>query len=309
MGSKSVGTGLFVHGAYVNHSCNPNSNFHVECVPGRRPSLTIRTTRRLLKGEHVFISYVSLYSTVEQRKNTLYDTYRFECQCERCEAAYKENGLGSLIDAAMVGMVCTEMHCGQGLLEEVVVDEEDEEDEVEDEEVSGASQWECQECGAPHEMTQHFQSQQKLSQAISELRVVVSLNECDVTAATTTTGQQLKNLKGAMAEASKYLHPYHLLCHAARIMLVGMVWLNTNGKDFFQISKSAASAIEPLRNAQTLNEYNLWISILQTMCATNSKERDDAIHTLQYYYGDSIGMSFIMQHEVQRSVKKRRKHK
>ena len=158
---------------------------------------------------------------------------------------------------------------------------------------------------------------QRLAQAISEMTVAASCmdtqdgmssngsSSSSTSSSLRYANEQLKELKAAEIQSSNYLHDFHVLRHAARIMMVGMTWLNTNGKDTIQISKLAQNALEPLRRAQTLNEYQLWISILETLSANNAEHRNVAIRVLQCHFGNKIGLSFMK--NSQQPVKKKRK--
>jgi hypothetical protein len=288
LGSESIGNGLFVHGSYVNHSCNPNSHFVVHCLPGGNPELFIRTTRTLEKGDHVFISYTSLYATTEQRKDALFDMYQFECRCERCEAAQDETQVAGLIDTAMTGMLCKDASCGAGLLVSPA-DEVESGEEVEDDEEDNEGNWICSECGTMQATDGHMKCHQRLSQAISELTVVVGMGE-------SSSSEQLKELKLAEMEAWNYLHSFHGLRHAARIMMVGMAWLNTNGKDAVQISRAAENALGPLRRAQTLDEYALWIATLEMLCG-DATTKKHCMKVFQHHFGNKVGQSFDVNKE------------
>ena len=298
LGSESVGNGLFVHGAYVNHSCNPNSHFVVHCKPGALPTLVIRTTRSLNTDQHVFISYTSLYTTMEQRKNSLYDMYRFECQCERCTSVVSdEEGMPHLINAAMTGLLCTSSTCGMGLLENIEEDIEGSDEQETSATASQGPQWCCTECLTMQTITQHMKSHERLGLAVSELQMAV-VHNCQGEECRT----QVEELKAAQAQAAVHLHSFHTLHHAARVMLVGMAWLNTNGQDVKQISNRASIALEPLKRSQTMQEYMLWISILETLVLVPESTQDPSsslenmkhsIKVLQCHYGKEMGTSFM----------------
>ena len=224
--------------------------------------------------------------------------YRFECQCERCTSVLSDaEGMPNLIDAAMTGLLCTSSTCGMGLLENIEGEIEGDDEKETSATASQGPQWCCTECLTVQNITQHMKSHERLSLAVSELHMAVVHNckgeECRT---------QVEELKAAQAQAVVHLHSFHTLHHTARVMLVGMAWLNTNGKDVKQISNRASIALEPLKRSQTMQEYMLWISILETLVLVPESIHDPSaslenmkksIKVLQYHYGKEMGASFI----------------
>jgi hypothetical protein len=80
--------GLFPKIARINHSCRPNASYYWSDALNKR---IVYTTRKLKKGEEIFVSYISLLLTQEDRQRQL-DRYGFKCTCDACaqEHAAKE---------------------------------------------------------------------------------------------------------------------------------------------------------------------------------------------------------------------------
>ncbi|XP_065088448.1 histone-lysine N-methyltransferase SMYD3 isoform X2 [Ochlerotatus camptorhynchus] len=80
---NSIGTGMYLGTSIIDHSCRPNA---VATFDGS----TVRI--RLLEDYHggeidfskIFISYIDLLNTADERKARLRSQYFFECGCERC---------------------------------------------------------------------------------------------------------------------------------------------------------------------------------------------------------------------------------
>lgn len=75
------GTGLFLIGNSINHSCNPNvasascSNDH---------NLSLVSVRPIEAGEELLISYIDEELPYEERQAQLKKFYNFECKCPKC---------------------------------------------------------------------------------------------------------------------------------------------------------------------------------------------------------------------------------
>ncbi|OAL07046.1 SET domain-containing protein [Phaeosphaeriaceae sp. SRC1lsM3a] len=80
--------GLFPKIARINHSCRPNSSYYWSDQLNKR---IVYATRKIAKGEEIFVSYIPLLLTQEQRQTHL-DRYGFKCTCDACaqEHAAKE---------------------------------------------------------------------------------------------------------------------------------------------------------------------------------------------------------------------------
>ena len=68
--------------ALANHSCIPNA---VVVFDGR--SVALRASKVILKGEQVFISYITATEDRSSRQKDLKQRYFFSCQCEKCNKA------------------------------------------------------------------------------------------------------------------------------------------------------------------------------------------------------------------------------
>ena len=81
---EGTGTGgaLFAFLSKLNHSCRPN------CVVLASASLsaTLRSIRAIGEGEELTISYLgeTVNSSVDERRQELYERYGFMCACESC---------------------------------------------------------------------------------------------------------------------------------------------------------------------------------------------------------------------------------
>jgi hypothetical protein len=72
--------GLFPKIARINHSCRPNASYYWSDKVNKR---IVYTTRRIKKGEEIFVSYISLLLTQQDRQKQL-DRYGFKCTCQAC---------------------------------------------------------------------------------------------------------------------------------------------------------------------------------------------------------------------------------
>lgn len=80
---NSIGTGMYLGTSIIDHSCRPNA---VATFDG--PTVRIRLLEDYQGGEidfsKIFISYIDLLNTTDERKARLRAQYYFECGCERC---------------------------------------------------------------------------------------------------------------------------------------------------------------------------------------------------------------------------------
>ncbi|USP75439.1 uncharacterized protein yc1106_02713 [Curvularia clavata] len=72
--------GLFPRIARINHSCRPNTSYYWNEKLNKR---IVYATRKIKAGEELFVSYISLLLSREDRQKQL-DRYGFKCQCEAC---------------------------------------------------------------------------------------------------------------------------------------------------------------------------------------------------------------------------------
>jgi tetratricopeptide (TPR) repeat protein len=84
-GIRNASTGLWVHAAYINHSCVPNAQ--KEYIGDL---LIIRATRAISAGEEIFHAYDES-SDFDARQASLMTTWGFECNCRLCEAEKKDS--------------------------------------------------------------------------------------------------------------------------------------------------------------------------------------------------------------------------
>lgn len=101
---NSIGTGIYLGVSVTDHSCAPNAVVTFDGI-----TLCMRSTQpmRSIDFAQVFISYVDLLETGEQRRRQLRETYYFECKCERC--------LDGTEEARMNAAACPNARCGAAL--------------------------------------------------------------------------------------------------------------------------------------------------------------------------------------------------
>jgi hypothetical protein len=72
--------GLFPKIARINHSCRPNASYYWSGIMNKR---IVYATRKIAKGEEIFVSYIPLLLPQEHRQQHL-NRYGFKCSCEAC---------------------------------------------------------------------------------------------------------------------------------------------------------------------------------------------------------------------------------
>ena len=77
---EQASTGLWIHAAYVNHSCLANAR--KEYIGDL---IILRATRKIAKGEEIFHSYDES-TDYDSRQASLMTTWGFECDCTLCQA-------------------------------------------------------------------------------------------------------------------------------------------------------------------------------------------------------------------------------
>ncbi|KAL4071759.1 hypothetical protein V8B97DRAFT_1867009 [Scleroderma yunnanense] len=77
---EMFGWGIWISASYFNHSCTPN----VRKVRRAR-ALHFETSRPVLAGEELCISYVDTDQILQQRRRDLQTSWFFTCSCDRCE--------------------------------------------------------------------------------------------------------------------------------------------------------------------------------------------------------------------------------
>jgi tetratricopeptide (TPR) repeat protein len=79
-GARNASTGLWIHAAYINHSCVPNAKKEYT-----GDLMVLRATKPIKTGEEIFHSYDESLD-YEVRQKALMTTWGFECHCELCDA-------------------------------------------------------------------------------------------------------------------------------------------------------------------------------------------------------------------------------
>jgi hypothetical protein len=84
-GARNASTGLWIHAAYINHSCVPNAQKEYT-----GDLMVVRATSAIKAGEEIFHAYDEPLD-YEARQASLRRTWGFECGCKLCETE-KEDG-------------------------------------------------------------------------------------------------------------------------------------------------------------------------------------------------------------------------
>lgn len=78
----TLGWSLDLYASFLDHSCLPNC----EVVMAGNGNLVVRALRGVEEGGQLLISYVDIGTrTPKERKDHLYDLYRFHCNCIKCK--------------------------------------------------------------------------------------------------------------------------------------------------------------------------------------------------------------------------------
>uniref|UniRef100_A0A1X7U1G6 MYND-type domain-containing protein n=1 Tax=Amphimedon queenslandica TaxID=400682 RepID=A0A1X7U1G6_AMPQE len=80
---NSIGSGVYILPALLNHSCDPNV---IALFEG--PKMRLRTTKKIFENEQLFVSYTDLLETRERRQRHLQKYYLFSCNCPRCSSEF-----------------------------------------------------------------------------------------------------------------------------------------------------------------------------------------------------------------------------
>ncbi|XP_056600865.1 histone-lysine N-methyltransferase SMYD1a [Triplophysa dalaica] len=105
-GLQAVGVGLFPNLCLVNHDCWPNcsvilnhgdqtaldTTFHSE----RR--IELRALEKISEGEELTVSYVDFLHVSKERQRLLKQQYHFDCKCEHCTHADKDQLMTAIKD-------------------------------------------------------------------------------------------------------------------------------------------------------------------------------------------------------------------
>ncbi|CZR57619.1 uncharacterized protein PAC_07508 [Phialocephala subalpina] len=84
--SSALSTGLWVHAAYINHSCTPNA---IRSFLGS--IMVIRSTRFVSKGEEILHQYRASNAKFLKRKEIFEQNWGFTCSCRLCTAESKSS--------------------------------------------------------------------------------------------------------------------------------------------------------------------------------------------------------------------------
>ncbi len=78
----TLGWSLDLYASFMDHSCAPNCKVDMDA----RGRLVVRALAEIEAGSPLFISYVDLESrTPAERKEHLFELYRFHCACTMCK--------------------------------------------------------------------------------------------------------------------------------------------------------------------------------------------------------------------------------
>jgi len=115
-GLKNLGSSLLVRGAYLNHSCDPNTARVL--TRGAFGHTKYYTCKDICKGDELTISYLSFFeSPFEARQRIFNRYYGFECcLCKRCASC--ANFTGTLCTSC--GSLCVKDLCSICNSEEIV---------------------------------------------------------------------------------------------------------------------------------------------------------------------------------------------
>ncbi|XP_011163278.2 histone-lysine N-methyltransferase ASHR1 isoform X2 [Solenopsis invicta] len=79
---KVVGFGIYLGASVVGHSCKPNA---VATFEGTTVIIRTLTDLPCLDWSQIKISYIDLIQSKKDRREKLYNSYHFWCDCERCK--------------------------------------------------------------------------------------------------------------------------------------------------------------------------------------------------------------------------------
>lgn len=70
--------------SHLNHSCSPNVSVRHLHPQSFLSKITVRTTRKIIEGEELCITYVDPGLGVKKRRERLFEWGFGTCRCERC---------------------------------------------------------------------------------------------------------------------------------------------------------------------------------------------------------------------------------
>ena len=89
---NEIGSGLYIRGSVLNHSCRPNAAIIFNGI-----DLELRAIKPIDSNEEVFINYIDPKSSRQERREKLRQQYYFDCHCFKCSLNSDE-----LIDYSLV---------------------------------------------------------------------------------------------------------------------------------------------------------------------------------------------------------------
>lgn len=81
-----VGAGFYRVTSYISHSCDPNTKI---AFLDRNDNMSLVATKDIKAGEELHVGYIDQKNgtlSTEQRRQELFQRYRFKCMCLTCEA-------------------------------------------------------------------------------------------------------------------------------------------------------------------------------------------------------------------------------
>ena len=86
---SSLGFGLYLAAAVINHSCEPSlvQTFQYGGTENKPPSLLLTTCRSVADRDQLCIAYTDSRAPAKRRREILLTGYKFLCTCSRCENA------------------------------------------------------------------------------------------------------------------------------------------------------------------------------------------------------------------------------
>ena len=79
--AESIGSGLYMRAAVINHSCQPNA-----AAIYLGTTFVLKAIQKIRVGDEITISYVDLEMDRFRRQNWLKKTFYFDCQCIKCQS-------------------------------------------------------------------------------------------------------------------------------------------------------------------------------------------------------------------------------
>ena len=115
---RAIGHGLYVGAAStINHSCRPNCVPTFWLRPSSPPVLQITVCRSVNVGDELSISYCDTSTPRHIRRGTLWENYKFVCQCSSCTDTKRDDDV--------VGLKCTTNNCCKGRVESIAMSTND----------------------------------------------------------------------------------------------------------------------------------------------------------------------------------------